>query len=916
MSSKSIILVTLTFVLGLAQAGLAQVDPDLIGWWRLDEGRGNTVADLSRYGNQGTFVGAPKWVAGKTGGALQFDGTDDYVRCAERVGTGPGTYPAELMPATFTVACWTKLDNYAFFSSFVGNGMDTGGDECGFFLYNYGWVDESGKDFGLAIRTETGAEMSYVETPNTYETNTWYHIAATYDGTNVNIYVNGALAVGPTNVGGPMRWISQASGNYPERFSIGVWLDPGYDLWVDGVIDDVRYYSRALDASEVEAVMTSVPYYPFAYGPVPKHGAMIKTTSQTLQWSPGDSAASHEVYFGESPEQVAAATPADPNVFAGRVTARALTIGTTGSPHPQALVPGATYYWRVDEVNEAHPDSPWKGEVWSFSVQPLTAWKPYPPDGMKNVDPNQDLNWENGMGAMFHTVYLGSSLDEVGKATTGGMITPKPPYDPGTLALDTTYYWRVDEFAVPGNVTRKGPVWSFSTRGSGGGVKAQYFKGKDLAEPPVLTQIEGSIDHTWGGEIVAGLSDDVSARWTADLEAPFTETYNLITTSDDGVRLWLDGRLIVDNWTDHSTTTNAGRVDLIAGQIYSIRMEYYDNTGNAVAQLSWESPTLPRQIISQGWLQLPLWATGPYPANGGAHAPQTPTLRWSAGDEATGHDIYFGEDAAAVTAATPADASVYRGRKDVDSATYDPGLLEWNKTYYWRVDEVNATNPDSPWKGRVWSFTTADFFVIDDFEIYTNDSPYRLFQTWVDGVGFSGDEYFPKGYNGNGTGAAVGHDVWSPDSAYYGRSITETGDVHGGYQAMPLYYDNASTPYYSETERTRLTAQNWTVNGVTDLILYVRGHTDNALAPLYVAVEDSAGHVGMVNHPDGAILKAKSWTEWKIPLSDFAGAGVTLAAVKKMYIGVGNRNAPTAGGTGVVYIDDIRLTKPDATAAP
>jgi len=175
MSSKSIILAAL--VLSLAHVCLAQVDPDLIGWWRLDEGRGNTVADLSRYGNHGTFVGGPKWVAGKVGGALQFDGADDYVRCAERAGTKPGTYPAELMPATFTVACWTKLDNFAYFSSFVGNGLDTAEDECGFFMYNWGWVDDNEKDFGLAIRTE--AAMNYVETPNIYEKDTWYHLAAT-----------------------------------------------------------------------------------------------------------------------------------------------------------------------------------------------------------------------------------------------------------------------------------------------------------------------------------------------------------------------------------------------------------------------------------------------------------------------------------------------------------------------------------------------------------------------------------------------------------------------------------------------------------------------------------------------------------------------------------------------------------------
>ncbi len=740
-------------------------------------------------------------------------------------------------------------------------------------------------------------------------TNTWYHVAATYDGTNVSMYVNGALVAGPTDVGGPMRWISQASGNYPERFSIGVWLDPGYDLWVDGAIDDVRYYSRALDASEVKALMTAVSYYPFAYAPIPKHSTTIKTTSQVLQWSPGDSAVSHEVYFGQSLEQVAAATPADIGVFVGRLAVRTLVVGTGSGPYPQGLTPGATYYWRVDEVNDANPNSLWKGEVWSFSVQPLTAWKPYPPDGMRHVDPNQDLSWEDGLGAVYNTVYVGRSFDEVNNATADGTIAMGPVHDPGPLALDTTYYWRVDQYVTPANVTRKGPVWSLTTRGPGGGVKAQYFDGRNLSGTPVLTQIEGSIDHAWGGEIAGGLADNVSARWTADLEAPFTETYNLITTSDDGVRLWLDGRMIVDNWTDHGTTSNVAKVDLIAGQIYSVRMEFYEGEGSAVAKLSWESPTLPRQIIPQGWLQLALWATSPSPANGETQAPPTPMLRWSAGDEATNHDVYFGADSAAVTAATPADAGVYGGRQAVDAVTYNPGPLEWNKTYYWRVDEVNLANPESPWKGRVWSFTTANFVVIDDFEVYTNDSPNRLFQTWVDGLGYSKDLYFPNGYGGNSTGAAVGHDVWNSQSAYFGGSIVETKDVHGGYQAMPLYYDNTATPYDSEAQRTWSTAQDWTVNGVTDLVLYARGKADNAPAPLYIAVEDSAGHVAIVTHADSATATAKDWAEWKIPLSDLANAKVTLTAVKKMCIGVGSRNAAAAGGAGVVFIDDIRLTK-------
>jgi hypothetical protein len=164
--------------------------------------------DSSGNGHDGTVIGA-EWAGGILGSALDFDGVDDYVLCAERTGNGPGIYPEQLMPQTFTVACWTKLDNFAYFSSFVGNGIDTGGDECGFFLYNWGWVDENEQDFGLAIRTETG--MSYVETPNIYQANTWYHLAATYDGADVRIYVDGSLAAGPTNVGGPLRTTTSRS---------------------------------------------------------------------------------------------------------------------------------------------------------------------------------------------------------------------------------------------------------------------------------------------------------------------------------------------------------------------------------------------------------------------------------------------------------------------------------------------------------------------------------------------------------------------------------------------------------------------------------------------------------------------------------------------------------------------------------
>jgi len=74
-------------------------------------------------------------------------------------------------------------------------------------------------------------------------------------------------------------------------------------------------------------------------------------------------------------------------------------------------------------------------------------------------------------------------------------------------------------------------------------------------------------------------------------------------------------------------------------------------------------------------------------------------------------------------------------------------------------------------------------------------------------------------------------------------------------------------------------------------------------------VEDKAGHVGIVSYPDPALVTAKQWTQWKIPLADFTSAGVNVTAVKKLYLGAGNRSNPAAGGAGRIYIDDIRVVK-------
>ncbi|MHC4074598.1 MAG: hypothetical protein ACYTGS_21655 [Planctomycetota bacterium] len=157
----------------------------------------------------------------------------------------------------------------------------------------------------------------------------------------------------------------------------------------------------------------------------------------------------------------------------------------------------------------------------------------------------------------------------------------------------------------------------------------------------------------------------------------------------------------------------------------------------------------------------------PKPSNGALDVKQTQVLSWSPGDNAASHQIYFGTDKEVVRNADT-DSPEYKGSGNLGSESYDPGKLEWNSTYYWRIDEVNNTNPDSPWTGPLWSFTTADFLIVDDFESYndldpTDPASNRISLSWIDG------------FDDPANGSLVGYE-YVPFAARI---------VHGGLQSLP-----------------------------------------------------------------------------------------------------------------------------------
>lgn len=143
--------------------------------------------------------------------------------------------------------------------------------------------------------------------------------------------------------------------------------------------------------------------------------------------------------------------------------------------------------------------------------------------------------------------------------------------------------------------------------GSGNGLTATYYDNVDLSGTSVR-RTDSVIDWNWGsGSPDPAIAPDTfSARWEGKIVPRFTEPYTFYTRSDDGVRLWVDGQIVVNNWTDHGYTENSGSVySLVAGREYDIRVEYYERGGGAALALLWSSSSQPKEVVPQSQLRTP-----------------------------------------------------------------------------------------------------------------------------------------------------------------------------------------------------------------------------------------------------------------------------------------------------------------------
>ncbi|MHC4704687.1 MAG: LamG-like jellyroll fold domain-containing protein, partial [Planctomycetota bacterium] len=469
---------------------------------------------------------------------------------------------------------------------------------------------------------------------------------------------------------------------------------------------------------------------------------------------------------------------------------------------------------------------------------------PSPKDGSLHLATWASLEWRAGDFAVSHDVYVGDNYDDVndgagdtfvGNQTETTLLAGFPGFPvPGGFISGTTYYWRVDEVndADP-NSPWKGDIWSFSIP-----PKTAYFP-----------------DPADGAEFV---DPNATFSWTPGDGAKMHTFY--IGDSFDDVNNATGGTLL--------GVASADPGPLEAEKVYYWRVDEFDGVETYKGDI-WAFTT-------------PGAAGSLVPANGAVDVPMNTALTWTPADNATSHELYFGTDAEAIANATTASPE-YVGPKALAAVSHDPGGLDWASSYAWRVDEVYPTGTV---KGLVWTFTTADFIAVDDFESYNDIDPpdansNRIFDKWIDGFGTTTN------------GALVGNDL---------PPYAEQGIVRTGIQSMIYRYDNANKT--SEATLTLVYPRDWTEGGVTKLILWFRGAGANAADRMFVALNGSA----VVYHDDPAVTQLTGWREWVIDLQAFADQGVGLANVNTITIGIGTQNSPSAaGGSGTMYFDDLRL---------
>ena len=914
-------------------SGAAQAE--LIAHYPFEEGQGTQTADVTGNGNDGTINGDVTWVPGHIGSAVHFDDA------GERIVIGPIDPSSE--NNAMTLAAWINWE-----------GLGHSRAQQGIIGKRLGWDPGTGVKWfwqaqpsgALLFRADWagggGTGLWWGNTQLEPYANQWIHVALTWDDGTAIQYINGE-EVSTGNI-----TFQTTADDTP--VTIGC-VDSTNNEHFVGIIDEVRIYDVALTPEEIKGVMIGV--FPQASAPNPEDGALNEATWVTLTWKPGTEAVSHDVYFSDSFADVNEGTA---DAFQGNRSDATFIVGFPGFPYPDGLVPGTTYYWRIDEVNEADPNSPWRGDVWSFWIPLTNAYAPSPADGARYIDREPTLSWQPGFGAKLHNVVFGDNPDEVKNALTGSSVI-ETTFTPGQLEAGKTYYWRVDELDPP--TTIKGDVWTFTTLpdipiadpdlvgwwklDEGAGTTVVDWSGHGnhgtfVGEPSWADGIDG------GAVVFDGKNDYINCGNNAVLDITDQITLSVwVKTNDSGNgqhNMWL-GKGDHAYAIKHQTGNNI-EFFIYDGDWYTAQYAVDDSFNGLWHHVAGTYDGTALRVYLDGELVVTEPRVGSIEA-------RPDVVAIGNNSEASGR-FYEGaiDDARIYNRALTADEIRLAMRGDTARA-WDPSppngrpagidvasTLSWSAgdgasehdVYFGTgrdaVAAADASDASGVYKGR----RNATSYTPDGVTMNSGPFYWRIDEVAADGASVEGtvwsfsvtdhiliDDFesyndIPAGESGSNLVYATWVDGFDNPTAngstmgYVTGVSLETVNVHGGRKSVPFGFNNTAAPV-SEVVRTFTTARDWTAYGIVRLSLWFAGDPANVPGQLYVKIN------GVRKDYDGNAdnLRVPAWQPWDI---DLATVGGNLQRVTSMAIGIQGGSA-----SGTLLLDDIKLyAQPAEPAEP
>ena len=497
-----------------------------------------------------------------------------------------------------------------------------------------------------------------------------------------------------------------------------------------------------------------------ATDPVPVDGGQAGV-QPLLEWTPGVAAAYHNVYLSMNP----------------RLDLSDLVAAYLETPCyrvSEELTVGATYYWRVDEV-EADMTTVEKGELWSFVVAQgdsigdpsLVGWWTF-----EDVDSGVATD---SSGGDHNGILLGNPQRVDGYTGRGVQFDGVDDYIDTGYAEDlrewTVCVW-VNSPAAPNAGPASGPVHRE------GNYQLNWNHGDSSFRGAAGLRVDG----TWHAASFGLLAPDTWTHLAATFDGTALKAYTngvLVTTNEmaRGVPSPESGTL---TFGKHATAES-----FFAGTIDDVRVYNRALTENEI------SDVVHVDQHSVAW--------DPKPVSGAAiDTREAVLLSWLPADDTVMYDLYFGTDEDAVAVADTLSASYVM--RQAETSFVVAGPLEFGAQYFWRVDAV-AADGETILQGPVWTFSVADYLIVEDFESYTDDEGNRIYESWLDG-------------DINLTGAVVANPA---------GPVAEPALVRSGQRSMSLSYDNMAMPYYSEAQYELPAPQDWTLHGMDTLSLWFRG---------------------------------------------------------------------------------------------